>query len=86
MGDEIEKICWAGHVALREENKGVHRLLLGRPEGKRPFGRSRRRWENNNNKMDLQEVACGGMNWIDLAQDKDRWQALVNAVTNLPAP
>ena len=55
---------------------------MGKPERKRPFGRSRRRWEDNI-KMDLQEVGCGGMNWIELAQDRDRWRVLVNAVMNL---
>jgi hypothetical protein len=55
---------------------------VGRPEGRRPLGRPRRRWEDNI-KMDIREVGCGGMNWIELAQDRDRWRALVNAVTNL---
>ena len=55
---------------------------MGKPEGKRPFGRPRRRWEDNI-KMDLQEVECRGVGWIELAQDRDRWQALVNAVMNL---
>ena len=58
---------------------------MGKPEGKRPLGRLRRRWEDNI-AMDLQEVGCGGMDWIDLAQDRDRWQALVNAVMNLRVP
>jgi len=58
---------------------------VGKPEGKRPFGRHRRRWENNI-KMDLQEVGCGGMDWIELAQDRDRWRELVNAVMNLQVP
>jgi hypothetical protein len=58
---------------------GVYRVLLGKPEVKRSLGRPWRRWEDNM-KMDLQEVGCGGMDWIDLAQDKDRWRALVNAV------
>jgi hypothetical protein len=58
---------------------------VGKPEGKRPLGRPRRRWKDNI-KMDLQEVGCGGMDWIDLARDKDRWRALVNAVMNLRVP
>jgi hypothetical protein len=58
---------------------------MGKPEGKRPLGRCRRRWEDNI-KMDLQEVGCGGMDWIELAQDRERWRALVNAVMNLQVP
>ena len=58
---------------------------MGKPEGKRPLGRPRRRWEENI-KMDLQEVGCGGVEWIDLAQDRDRWRALVNAVMSLRVP
>jgi hypothetical protein len=61
---------------------GVYRVLVGKPEGKRPLGRPRRRWEDNI-KMDLQEVGCGGMDSIWLAQDRDRWRAIVNAVMNL---
>jgi len=68
-----------------EERRGVHMVLVGKPEGKRPFGRPRRRWEDNI-KTDLQEVACEGMDWIDLAQDKDRCRAVVNAVMNLRVP
>jgi hypothetical protein len=64
------------------EGRGVYRVLVGKPEGKRPLGRPRCRWEDNI-QMDLQEVACGGMDWIGLGQDTDRWRALVNAVTNL---
>jgi len=63
----------------------VYRVLVGNPEGKRPLGRPRRRWENNI-KLDLEEVGCGGMDWIELARDKDRWRALVNAVMNLHVP
>jgi len=64
------------------DSRGVYRGLVLKPEGKRALGRPRRRWENNV-KMDLQEVGCWGMNWIELAQDRDRWRALVNAVMNL---
>ena len=61
----------------------LHRVLEGKPEGKRPLGITRPRWEDNI-KMDLQEVGCGGLDWIELAQDRDRWRALVNVVMNLP--
>ena len=67
------------------ERRGVYRVLVGKPEGKRPLGRPRRRWKDNI-KMNLQEVGCGVMDWIDLVQDRDRWRALVNAVMNLRAP
>jgi len=67
------------------ERRGVYRVLVGKPEGKRPLGRPRRRWEDNI-KMGLQEVGCGGVDWIELAQDRDRWRALVNAVMNLRVP
>ena len=67
------------------EGRGVHKVLVGKPEGKRPFGRPRRRWEDNI-KMDLQEVGCGGTDWIELAQDRHRWAALVNAAMNLRVP
>jgi hypothetical protein len=64
------------------ESRGVYRVLVGKPDGKRPLRRSRRRWENNI-MMYLQEVGCGGVDWIELAQDRDRWQAVVNAEMNL---
>jgi len=67
------------------ERRGVYRVLVGKPEGKRPLVRSRHRWQDNI-KIDLQEVGCRGMDWIELAQDRDRWRALVNAVINLQAP
>ena len=73
---------WAGHVARMGEERGVQRVLLGKPEGKRPLGRPRHRWEDNI-KMGRQEVGCGGMDWIELAQFRDRWWTLVNAVMNL---
>ena len=66
---------WAGHVERMGEMVGVCMVLVGTPEGKRPLGRPRRRWEDNN-KMDLQEVGCGGMDWIDVAQDRDWWKHL----------
>jgi len=66
-------------------SRGVYRVLVGRPEGKRPLERLGRRWEDNIN-MDHQEVGCEGMDWIDLGQDRDRWRALVNAVMNLRVP
>jgi hypothetical protein len=74
----------AGHVARMGEKRGAYRILVGRPEGRRPLGRPRRRWEDNI-KMDLQEVGWG-MDWIELAQDRDRWRALVNAVMTLRVP
>jgi len=64
------------------ERRGVFRVLVGKPEGRRPLGRLRRRWDDNI-KMDLLEVGCGGMDWIELAQDRDRWRTLVNAVMNI---
>jgi len=64
------------------EKRVVYRVLMGKPEGKKPLGRPRRRWEDNI-KMDLQEVGCGGMDWTELAQDRDMWRALVSAVMNL---
>jgi hypothetical protein len=75
---------WAAHVARMGEEKGVYGVLVGKPEGKRPLGRPRCRWEDI--RMDLQEVGCGGMDWIGLAQDRHRWRATVNAVMNHRVP
>jgi hypothetical protein len=74
----------AGHVARIKGNRSACRILVGKPEGKRPLGRPRRRWEDNI-KMDLREIGWGGVDWIDLVQDRDQWRALVNTVMNLRA-
>jgi len=76
---------WAGHVARMDEESGVCRVLVGKPEGKRPLGRPRRRWVDNI-RMDLWEMRCAYMDWIGLAQDRDRWRTLVSAVMNLRVP
>ena len=81
---KLRRMKWVGHVACMGEGRGVHRVLVGKPEGKRPLGRPRRRWEDNI-KMDLQEVGGSG-DWMELAQDRDRWRALVNTVMNFWVP
>jgi hypothetical protein len=79
------RMRWAGYVARMGEESGVYRVLVGKPEGKRPLVRPRRRCVDNI-RMDLQEVGCGDMDWIGLAQDRDRWRTLVSAVMNLGVP
>ena len=76
---------WAGHVARMEEGRGVHKVLVGKPEEKRPLGRPRCGWEDNIN-MDLEEVGRGCGDWMELAQDRDRWRALVSTVMNFGVP
>jgi hypothetical protein len=79
------RMRWAGHVARMGEKRNVYRLLVGKPEGKRPLGRPRRRWVDNM-KMDLLEIGLSVVDWIGLAQDRYRWRALVNSVMNLRVP
>jgi hypothetical protein len=78
-------MSWAGHVARIEEKMNVYRLLVGKPEGKRPLGRPRRRWMDNS-KMELLEMGLNVVDWIGLAQDRYSWRALVNSVMNLRVP
>jgi hypothetical protein len=73
---------WVGHVACMGEERKVYKVLVGKPEGKRPLGRPRRRWEDGI-RMDLRETGLGGVDWIRLSQDRDRWRAVVSTVTNL---
>ena len=79
------RMRWAEHVARVEEGRGVHIILVGKPEEKRPLGRPRRRWEDNI-KMDLQEVGRGCGDWMEVAKDRDRWRALVSTVMNFRVP
>jgi hypothetical protein len=79
------RMRWVGNVARMGEGRGEYRILVGRPKGRRPLGRPRRKWEDYI-KKDLQEVGWGGMDWIDMAQDRDRCRALVSAVMNLRVP
>ena len=78
------RMKWIGHVARMGEERSVHRVLVGKPEGKRPLGRPRHRWEDNI-KMNLREVERGG-DWMEFTQDRDRWRALVNTVMNFRVP
>jgi hypothetical protein len=79
------RVRWAGHVVRMGEDRDLHRVLVGKPEGKRPLGRPRRRWEDNI-KMDLQEGGGSRGYWMELAQDADRWRALVGTVRNFRVP
>jgi hypothetical protein len=79
------RMRWAGHVSRMEEKRNAYRLLVGKPEGKRPLGRPRRKWMNNIS-MDLGEVEWGDVDWIGLAKNRNRWRALVNWVLNLRVP
>jgi hypothetical protein len=79
------RMRWAGHVARMGEGRGVYRVLVGKPEGRRPLGRPRRRWEDNI-RIDLRKVGCGCVDWMEMTQDRDRWLALVSAVMNVRVP
>jgi hypothetical protein len=79
------RMGWAGHVVRMGEDRCVHRVLVGKPEGKGPLDRPRRRWEDNI-KMDLQDVELGRWDWMELAQDRDGWRALVGTVRNFRVP
>jgi hypothetical protein len=79
------RMRWAGHVARMGDKRNAYRILVGTPEEKRPLGRPRRRREDNI-RMDLREIGWGGMDWTDLARDRDQWRALVNTVMNLRVP
>jgi hypothetical protein len=83
--NKSRRMRWVGNMARMGDKRGAYRILVGRTEGRRPLGRPRRRWEDNITK-NLREVGWGGMNWIDLVEDWDRWRAVVNAVTNLRVP
>ena len=82
---KLRRMRWAGNVARMGEERGLYRVLVGKPERRRPLGRPRHRWVDYI-RMDLQEVGCGYMDWIGLAQDTDRWRTLVSAVMNLRVP
>ena len=79
------RLRWAGHIARMEQSRNAYRVLVGKPEGKRPLGIPRRRWEDNI-KIDLREVGYDPGEWIDLAEDRDQWRAYVKSVMNLRVP
>jgi hypothetical protein len=79
------RMTWAGHLARLREKRNAYRILVGNPEGKRLLGRQRCRWVDNT-KTDLREIGWDGMDWIDLAQNRDQWRALVNTVMDLRVP
>jgi hypothetical protein len=79
------RMRWAGHVARIGAKRNANGILVGKPEGKRPLGKPRRRWVDNN-KMDLREIGWDSVDWVNMAQDRDQWRALVNTVINLRAP
>ena len=81
----MRRLRWAGHVARVEEGRSAFRILTGKPTGKRPLGRPRHRWEGNI-RMDLEEIGVNAGNWVDSAQDRNYWRALVNATLNLWVP
>jgi hypothetical protein len=82
---KTRRMRWAGHVVCVREVRDAYNILVGKPEGRRPLGRPRRRWEDNI-KVDLREIAFGDVDWIHWAQDRDKWRALVNTVMNLRVP
>jgi hypothetical protein len=84
-GIKSRRMGWAGHIAQLGVGRGVYRVLVGKLKRRRPLGSLRSRWDDNI-KIDLQVVACGGMDWIELPQDRDRWLVLVKAVMNLRVP
>jgi hypothetical protein len=79
---ESRRMRWAGYAARMGEERKVYKVLMGKPEGKRPLGRPRRRWEDGI-RMDLREIGLGNVDWIRLAEDRDRWRSVVSAVMNL---
>jgi hypothetical protein len=82
---KARRMRWTGHVARMGEVRGACKILVGRPEGRRPLGRPKRRWEDNI-KMDIREIGFANVDWIHWAQDRDRWRAVVNTVMNLRVP